>query len=133
MQAFVYPSLEIVHIAGIALLLGNLVLLEVRIFGGGAALALRPLAALSIRVALAGFALAAASGLTMLAMRFDELLVNSAFQLKMALLCLAGINAAVFHLRGSLERQDSLAKAQLVLSTAIWIAILACGRWIAYL
>ena len=28
-----YPALEVVHIAGIALLLGNLVMLELRVFG----------------------------------------------------------------------------------------------------
>jgi hypothetical protein len=32
-----YPALEVVHIAGIALLLGSLVLLELRVWGAGAA------------------------------------------------------------------------------------------------
>jgi len=32
-HAWAYPALEVVHIVGIALLLGNLVLLEVRVFG----------------------------------------------------------------------------------------------------
>lgn len=133
MQAFVYPALEILHIVGIALLLGNLVLLEARIFGAAAVLPLRPLARLSLRVALAGFGLAALSGGAMFALRLEELLTNDAFLLKMALLCCAGINAAAFHLRGSLDRQDGIAKAQLVLSTLIWLAVVACGRWIAYL
>jgi hypothetical protein len=31
-----YPALEVVHIVGIALLLGNLVLLELRVWGLGA-------------------------------------------------------------------------------------------------
>lgn len=33
-----YPALKMVHITGIALLLGNLVRLELRVFGLGAAL-----------------------------------------------------------------------------------------------
>lgn len=34
-HAWAYPALEVVHIVGIALLLGNLVLLELRVFGRG--------------------------------------------------------------------------------------------------
>ena len=51
----------------------------------------------------------------------------------MALLFLAGLNAAVFHARGSLDRLDGLARAQTLASLAIWVAAIACGRWIAYL
>ena len=43
-HAWAYPALEVVHIVGIALLLGNLVLLELRVFGRGAALPVKDLA-----------------------------------------------------------------------------------------
>ena len=66
-HAWAYPALEVVHIVGIALLLGNLVLLELRVFGRGAALPVKDLARLSLTVALCGFGLAAASGLLMFA------------------------------------------------------------------
>lgn len=128
-----YPVLEIVHIFGIALLLGNLVLLELRVFGHGAALPLQPLARLALRVALAGFAVAAGSGLLMFAAQPGELLANRAFTLKMLLVFVAGCNAAWFHGRGSLARSDGVARAQLIVSTLVWLAVLACGRWIAYL
>jgi hypothetical protein len=127
-----YPALEIVHIAGIALLLGNLVLLELRIFGAGAALPVAPLARLALTTALTGFGLAAGSGLLMFASQPGELLANRAFTLKMLLIFLAGCNAAWFHGRGSLARADGLARAQLALSTVIWLGVLTCGRWIAY-
>lgn len=131
-HAWAYPVLEMVHIVGIALLLGNLVLLEARVFGAGAALAVEPLARLSLAIALVGFALAAASGLTMFATRPGELIANGAFTLKMLLLFAAGCNAAWFHARGSLRKLDGAARAQLLLSTAIWLAVIGCGRWIAY-
>lgn len=127
-----YPVLEIVHIVGIALLLGNLVLLEVRVFGRGAALPLQPLARLALTIALCGFALAAASGLLMFATQAAELLSNRAFTLKMLLLFAAGCNAAWFHARHSLARCDTLARVLLAVSTVIWLGVLACGRWIAY-
>ena len=127
-----YPALEVVHIAGIAMLLGNLVLLEFRVFGRGAELPLAALARLALSIALAGFGLAAASGLLMFAGQAAELLTNRAFTLKMLLLVCAGCNAAWFHGRGSLARCDGLARAQMVLSTVIWLGVLVCGRWIAY-
>ena len=128
-----YPALEMVHISGIALLLGNLVLLELRVFGWGAALPVKELARLSLGVALTGFTIAAASGLLMFASQPSELLANRAFTLKMLLLLAAACNAAWFHGRGSLGKLDAVARGQMMVSTLIWLAVLACGRWIAYL
>lgn len=127
-----YPVLEMVHIVGIALLVGNLVLLELRVFGRGRELPVQSLARLSLSLAVAGFTGAAASGLLMFASQPAELLANRAFTLKMLLLCLAGCNAAWFHARRSLERLDGPARALMLLSTLIWLAVIACGRWIAY-
>lgn len=127
-----YPALEVLHLFGIALLLGNLVLLELRVFGLGAALPVPTLARLSLTLAGAGFSLAAASGLLMFGTQPAELLANRAFTLKMLLLLLAACNAGWFHGRGSLHRLDALARVQMVLSTLIWLGVLTCGRWIAY-
>ncbi len=132
-SAWAYPALEVVHLSGIALLIGNLVLLELRVFGLGAALPVRELARLSLSLALAGFSLAAASGLLMFASQPAELLANRAFTLKMLLLLAAACNAGWFHGRGSLHKLDGLARVQMLLSTLIWLAVLVCGRWIAYL
>lgn len=132
-HAWAYPALEVVHIVGIALLLGNLVLFELRLWGLGGALPLAPLARLSLGLVLAGFALIAASGLTMFAASPAELLANRAFVLKLALVAAAGLNAALFHARGGLARPDRLARAQTLLSTGLWLGAIICGRWIAYL
>jgi hypothetical protein len=132
-STWAYPALEVAHLFGIALLLGNLVLLELRVFGLGAALPVPALARLSLSLALAGFGLAAASGLLMFGTQPAELLANRAFTLKMLLLLAAACNAGWFHGRGSLHRLDALARVQMVLSTLIWLGVLTCGRWIAYL
>lgn len=131
-RSWVYPTLEIIHIVGIALLLGNMVLLDLRVFGRGAALPLADLARLTLGTAIVGFTFAALSGLLMFSTQPQDLLANRAFTLKMLLLLAAGCNAAVFHARGSLQRLDRTAKLQLLVSTALWLAILTCGRWIAY-
>ena len=51
----------------------------------------------------------------------------------MGLVALAGVNAAVFHARGGLDRLDRVARAQTVVSLGLWLAVIICGRWIAYL
>lgn len=127
-----YPMLEVVHLLGIALLLGNLVLLELRVFGWGAALPAEPLARLSLTLAGSGFVLAAASGLTMFGTMPGELLANRVFTAKMLLITLAACNAAWFHGRGSLQKLDGMARALMALSTVIWLLVLTCGRWIGY-
>jgi hypothetical protein len=127
-----YPALEVLHIVGIALLVGNLVLLELRVWGLGGDLPVQALARLALGLAVFGFALAGASGLLMFAAQAAELLANRAFVLKMGLLMLAGTNAAWFHGRGSLVRMDRTARLLTLVSTAIWLAVIACGRSIAY-
>ena len=128
-----YPLLEVLHILGIALLVGSLLLLELRIAGLATALPLAPLARLALPVALLGFALIAASGLLMCAGQAGELVANRAFVLKMGLVALAGMNALWFHARGGLQRMDRTARLQTALSMGLWLAVIICGRWIAYL
>jgi hypothetical protein len=127
-----YPALEVVHIVGIALLLGSLVLLEFRVWGAAPALPMQPLARLALSITAAGFVLALCSGLLMFAARPGELLANRAFLIKMGLLLVAAMNAALFHSRDGLQRSDGVARLQTALSLGLWLAAIICGRWIAY-
>jgi hypothetical protein len=127
-----YPMLEVAHIIGVALVLGNLILLELRVFGWAAELPVEPLARLSLGLAGLGFTLAAVTGLLMFGTQPGELLANRVFTVKMALIMLAGCNAGWFHARRSLQLQDTTARVSLFLSSVIWILVITCGRWIAY-
>ena len=129
---WLYPGLEVVHLLGVALLLGNLVAFESRVLGWGRALPLQALARLSLVLALCGFGLAALSGLLMFAAHPGEMLANRSFVLKMGLLMLAGTNAALFHARAGLQRMDRLARVQTLASLGLWIGAMIAGRWIAY-
>ena len=128
-----YPAIECVHIVGIAMLVGNLMLLELRVWGRGAAIPVAPLARLSLTLALAGFTVLALSGGLMFAAHPGDMLGNRAFVVKMGLVLLAGTNAALFHARGGLQRLDGWARAQTALSLGLWVTVIICGRWIAYL
>ena len=127
-----YPALEVLHIVGIALLLGSLVVLELRVWGAVPELPLQALARLALAVTGLGFMLAGASGLLMFAANPSELLANRSFIIKMLLLMAAGLNALWFHSRGSLQRCDRAARAQTALSMGLWLGAIICGRWIAY-
>jgi len=131
-HAWAYPMLEVVHLLGVALLLGNLTLLELRVFGWGPGLPVEPLAKLSLALVAVGFGLAAASGLLMFGTQAGELLANRVFTAKMVLIMLAGCNAGWFHARRSLQRQDRTARLLMLLSSALWLLVLTCGRWIGY-
>lgn len=132
-HSFAYPMLEVVHIIGIALLLGNLVLLELRVWGAGKALPVDDLARLTLTLVCIGFGLVTISGSLMFATQAFDLLGNRAFKIKMGLLMLAACNAVWFHTRQSLIKLDMTAKLQTLLSSIIWLAAIVCGRWIAYL
>lgn len=131
-STWVYPALEVTHLVGIALLVGNLVLLEARVWGLATDVPPRALARLALPIALGGFGLAALSGLTLFATQAGEMLANPAFVWKIGLVALAGTNAALFHLRDGLIKLDGLARVQTVLSVGLWIGVIICGRWIAY-
>ena len=127
-----YPLLESLHIVGVSLLLGNLVLLELRVWGRGSELPIAALARLALSVSLAGFALVGGTGLLMFAAAPAEMLANRLFVIKMGLVMLAGLNAAGFHARQGLARLDGTARLQTLLSLGLWLAVIICGRWIAY-
>ena len=127
-----YPALEIIHLLGVGLILGNLVLLELRVFGLGRQIPIEPLAALGLPLVIVGACLATGTGTIMFATQPAELLANRAFTLKLGLLLLAACNAAWFHARGSLKLLDGTARLSAFISLILWLAILALGRWIAY-
>jgi hypothetical protein len=87
---------------------------------------------LALNLSLLGFGLIGASGLLMFAGQPAELLASRSFVIKMGLVMLAGLNAAWFHARGSLQLLDQQARLLTVVSMGLWLAVIICGRWIAY-
>jgi hypothetical protein len=127
-----YPSLEIVHLVGLGLVFGTLWLVELRLLGIGRRLDVGALAATALPWNLVGFALSVVSGLLLFASRAGELIANRAFLLKMGLIALAGVNAALLHTRGALDPQRAGTRLQAAASLLLWIGVIACGRLIAY-
>ncbi len=137
---YAYPAAEVVHIAGLALLFGSIAIVDLRLLGLGRRVPLKPLVAFATPWSLAGFAVAAAAGLLMFVAHVDEFLGQPVFVLKMALIVLAGANALLLH-RGALraigDGADVVSSRRLrvaaATSLALWLAVITCGRFLAYL
>ncbi len=137
---WLYPIVEIVHITGIALLVGSVAMFDLRVLGLSRGLPLRPLARHLLPWTWTGFAILAASGAMMFTAHATEFWSNPAFAVKLALIGLAAANALWFHLGpyAVVDRWDTAAapvpaKAAAALSLALWPAVIACGRLLAYL
>jgi len=137
---WLYPAVEIVHIVGFVLLAGSIAMFDLRLLGFSKTIPVPALARHLLPWTLGALVLIVPSGLLMFTAHAADFVGNPIFLLKMGLLFAAGLNAAAFHLGvyrsvAHWER-DSVAPARAKLhasaSIAIWIAIIACGRLLAY-
>lgn len=94
---WLYPAVEVVHLAGIALLVGGAALFDLRLLGLGRALPIGALAAHLLRWSRRALALVLPSGALLFSAHAVELSRNPAFRLKLVLLAGAGLNALLFH------------------------------------
>ena len=140
-QLWLYPAVEIVHIAGFVILVGAVVMFDLRVLGLSRQVPVRALARHLLPWSVGALALIVPTGLLMFSAHAADFLGNRAFQLKMALLLAAGLNAAWFH-TGPYQGVDSWnvdataplsARLSVALSIALWFSVIACGRLLAYL
>ncbi len=137
---WLYPGLEIIHIIGITLLVGAAFMFDLRLLGFSAYLPIVGLADHLLPWSRRGLALVIPSGILLFITNALALSTDPTFWLKMALLLLAGINVAIFHkitFRSPAtwdERKATPKGAKLaaLASIVLWIAIIACGRLLAY-
>ena len=136
-----YAAAEAVHLIGIGLLFGSIVALDLRLMGASRSLGVGVLARHNLRLAILGFALIVPTGCLMFTADATALARNPAFQLKLVLIALAGLNVLACHL-GPLralvatdvgQRPPAAAIATGAISLALWTAVIVCGRMIAYL
>ena len=137
---WLYPSVEIVHLTGIALLLGSIAILDLRLLGLSRSLPVRRLAAHILPWSFASFALIVPSGLAMFVAHAGDLIANPVFAVKMCLILLAGANAGILHAgvfrsagQWDVDVMPPLAaRAAAAASLLLWISVIACGRLLAY-
>jgi hypothetical protein len=138
---WLFPLVETIHIIGFSILVGAVVMFDLRILGISKRISVRLLARHLLPWSLAALFLIVPTGTLMFASEATDLVSNRAFVVKMLLLMLAGANAAAFHLgsfrdAGQWDQNTSApvgAKLHAVASMLIWAGVITCGRMIAYL
>ena len=137
---WLYPTFETGHYIGLSLLVGGIMLIDLRVLGFARALPLKSMIGLLPFVWI-GFVINVLTGSMLFIYGATNFGTNGAFLLKMGFMLLAGLNALAFDVSvrrsgGSwvaADRPPSLVKGFATLSLVFWICVVTTGRWMAYL
>ena len=137
---WLYPALEIVHITGIVIVVGAAFMFDLRLLGFSKNLQLSGLSRHLLRWSARGLLLVIPSGILLFITNAKALDADPTFWFKMILLVIAALNVLVFHefifkRHVNLKIQGELpfaARISAFVSIVVWIAIIACGRLLAY-
>ncbi len=128
-STWLYPTVETVHIWGIGMLFGSVVLMDLRVLGLGKALDYSALSRLGIFVSVIGFFLAILTGSMLFITHAADFIASRLFIFKMCLIFLLITNAILLRMRVNI---NSVAKIQAVISLVGWASVIGLGRWLAY-
>lgn len=116
-----FPVVKIVHLAGVALLLGSILVVDLRLLGLWREKSVKQLTGKLLPWTAASFLVIVPSGLAMFVGYAGDLVASSIFALKMSLILCAGVNAALFH-TGVMP-----GRAAGAVSLALWASVVTCG------
>lgn len=139
-NAWSWPALETLHFIGMCMLFGALLIMDLRLLGWDKAAAIVDTAKLS-RFALTGFGINFLTGVLFCFGDPHRYFINISFQIKMALLLLAGLNFLYFKFKvepslahvGATDSASAIAKCSGAASLLLWLGVLSFGRLIPYL
>jgi hypothetical protein len=130
-----YAAVSTAHVLGIALLVGAILPLNLRLAGLWRSVPLAALARVLVPVAAAGLALAIVAGALLFSVRAREYADLGVFQVKLVLVA-TGILAALALHRGFGMRLENAGRGRrcthAIVSTTCWLGALVCGRLIAF-
>jgi hypothetical protein len=139
-STWIYPFGNVIHVLGMALLVGSILALDFRFLGFGRKhVSVEAASRLLTPLAVAGILLLVPGGLILFVADAGPLAANSLLQIKLALVVLGLANAVLFRAKwgGKTASWDAdppgLGRTQVVASVAIWLAVPTLGRLIAYL
>lgn len=136
-----YPIGECLHLIGIVMLFGSILLVDLRFVGLSRGVNAQALSGgFLLRLTWAGFGLIVLSGLSLFSAYAPDTATNPAFRAKLVLIALAGVNMLFFHFRlypriaewneGVLPPTATRLSAGL--SIVLWTITIFAGRLIAY-
>jgi hypothetical protein len=138
---WLFPSIETLHVLSIVLVVGTIGMVDLRLLNVMARdRAVSEVLYDTLPWTRKAFAVALVSGLLLFSANADRYISGFPFPAKMALMAVAGVNMAVFHLftQRSIAEWDRArvvpvsVKAAGGVSLMVWIGIVFLGRWIGF-
>ena len=137
---WLWPVLEIIHFFGLTLLMGGLIIVDLRMIGFFSTISLQGVKKL-LPFVIFGFLLNLITGILFVYGDPSRYAINIGFQIKLILILLAGCNAAIYHFRVegyALDLSSSSVRPPLTIklvgltSLSLWTGVLLLGRLIPY-
>jgi len=134
-----WPAAESLHFVGLSLLVGTIVLFDLRLLGMARRISIAALHKL-VPWGLGGYAINLVTGACFLMAEPDQYIYNPAFHFKMLFMAVAGFNATSFYLVAARrtmgpdaeEHVPRAAKIIAATSLLMWVAIIVCGRLLTF-
>lgn len=129
-----YPMVNVLHLLGVALLVGAIVPLDLRLLGFWRTVPVAPMGRVLRGIAATGLLLALFAGALLFSTRATEYAASPFFLAKMGFVCLGGVNALVASLSSpeQLARTGSRRILVSLISMVCWITALVLGRLVGY-
>lgn len=138
-SSLLYPVANVAHVLGTILLVGPILMLDLRLLGLSRRIPLRLMAQHLLPWSIFGLLVMIASGFLLFTAEATAYAVNSVFQLKAVLIAAGILNAVVFEFMAMRNWRDwenyavpLFPRLLAVMSLLIWPLVAICGRLIAY-
>lgn len=135
-----YLLVNAAHIASLGVLIGTIVALDLRLLGLGRQVPINTAGSYLSRLAAAGLVLAIFTGFWLFTTQPEVYLDNTAFLVKLGLVCAGVLNVLCLHIRSAWRQalQSDLVipasvRLHASLSLLIWFFAIVAGRWIGFL
>lgn len=136
-----FPLMESIHVVSITLMLGAILMLDLRVLGLAAnTYAVSSMSRELVPWSAAAFVVATLTGTAMFITRASAHALNPAFQIKMLLILIAGINIAIFHFHifrtiSDWDRSTIIPRGARIVASAslfLWCGVMLAGRWVGH-
>lgn len=138
-SVWVYPLINAGHILGVALLVGSILPLDLRLLGAWRAVPVAPWWRVAAQTAVCGLLLAITFGTLLFMARATEYVESPLFRAKMALIAIAAMNALLLRRRFASSPELLEVRKRTVhlrvaagLSLVTWVGVLILGRLVGY-
>ena len=133
-----YPLVETAHILGFVVMIGSAFMFDLKLLGFSKKLSVQNLANHLLPWSRRAFIVVVFTGFLLFITNAEALFINNVFRIKIILVIIALLNAAIFHLFTYPSIKNDFnptfySKMTAVLSIVLWTGVMTCGRLLAYL